>query len=602
MIEKAQKIAIDSLSADLYARTITAVEQLNDIKTDDVLITSTYLHIPFLHEKISEQEVKTQFGEDTLSILLSLKKLHKLTFSNTEEEGENIRKMFFAISKDVRVVIIKLAYAFSNLKHINPEKENVVMQCEMAIRLYAPIASRLGLYRLSSQIQDISFKLLNPTTYISLSTQIDEKLKEREDIIEELEAQLRAMLLDLNIEGRVYGRKKGIFSTYKKLKSKNYTLDNIYDIVAIRIIVKDTAECYAILGRIYSKLTPLQQRFKDYIAIPKSNGYQSIHTTVIYNNIPVEIQIRTEDMHREAEYGVCVHWMYKEGRKKSDSLDEKLMWLRQIIDEQDKVSSKELVDYLKVDIFEGEIFVQSPNGKVVHLPQGATPIDFAYCIHSQIGDKCVGAKVNGKMVPITSKLNSGDIVQIITSPQSKGPSLDWLNYVKSINTKSKIRNFFKKNNKEEHIKNGKSMLESMIKDKGYSVGLILSKENIKKLCNKFNFLTADDLYAAIGSGAIPCKVVLPSALSIYKERQIIEHVNNIATPTIMPTDDQIEVPGLEGTSIMIKFAPCCKPMCGDDIVGYVSHGRGVIVHRKICPHVLKYDQDRLISIKWKVKK
>ena len=601
LIDIAQNIATETLSPELYARAMTAVEQLKDIKTDDVSIVCAYLHIPFLHEKISEDKVNETFGEDALNILLSLKKLHKLTFSNAEEEGENIRKMFFAISKDIRVVIIKLAYAYSNLKHINPEKENVVMQCEMAMRLYAPIASRLGLYSLASQIQDLSFKLLNPSAYFALSNQIDEKIKERLNIIDELEAKLKSYLFELKIEGRVYGRKKGIFSTYKKLKSKASTLDNIYDILAIRIIVNKTSECYTILGKIHSEMKFLQQRFKDYISIPKSNGYQSLHTTIIYNNVPVEIQIRTEDMHREAEYGVCVHWMYKEGRKKSDSLDEKLMWLRQVMDEQDKVSSSDLIDYLKVDIYEGEIFVQSPNGKVVHLPQGATPIDFAYAIHSQIGDKCVGAKVNGKMVPITSKLNSGDIVQIITSPASKGPSLDWLNYVKSVSAKSKIRNFFKKNNKEENIKLGKTMLEQMIKDKGYSPNIILSKDNLKNITAKFSFVTSDDLFAGIGSGAVPCKTVVVYALSLFKQKSVINEEVSVTSTTIVPNEKYVMVPGLDDSSILIKFAPCCKPMYGDEIVGYISHGRGIIVHRKICPHLSKYEENRLIPLKWKEK-
>lgn len=371
--------------------------------------------------------------------------------------------------------------------------------------------------------------------------------------------------------------------------------------IAVRAIVKTVPECYALIGKLHSEVEPIAKRFKDYIAIPKPNGYQSLHTSVMFEGFPVEIQIRTDDMHKYAEFGVAAHWMYKEKRNKQDTLDVRLAWLRQMMEDGKDTSLDELASSLNEDIYNNEIFVQSPMGKVIYLPAGSTPIDFAYHIHSEVGNKCVGAKVNGKIVPTTSILNNGDTVEIITNPNSKGPSRDWLKICKTSEARNKINSFFKKNMKEENVKLGKSMIENAIKEKGYSVTKLMAKDYFDNILSYYN-LEADELYANVGVNSISAKVIANKLVGAYQKQLKTEIENTNSTienhVTLMtPTDKQINIKGLN--NILMSFAGCCHPMYGDDIVGFVSAGRGVIIHRSVCPNISYFDSSRIIEAEWK---
>ena len=407
---------------------------------------------------------------------------------------------------------------------------------------------------------------------------------------------VKGCLKDLNITGKVYGRKKHTYSIYKK--TLDHSFDDIYDLVAVRAIVKTVAECYALLGRLQTMVEPYKNRFKDYISQPKPNGYQSLHTTILVDGFPVEVQIRTEEMHQYAEYGVAAHWLYKEKKNKQDSLDVRLAWMRSMM-ENETLSIDDLASSLNQDIYNSEIFVQTPKGKVIYLPTGATPIDFAYCIHSEVGNKYTGAKVNGKMVSTNTELKNGDVVEIITNPNSKGPSRDWLKIVKTSEARSKINYFFKKNIKEDTMKLGKSIMEAAIKEKGYSVSKLTSK-GLDEILEYYNFSEVDDLYINIGTNAISAKVVANKLAQIYqkqlKEEQVITPTNNTIS-LAAPSEKQIMLKGLN--NVLLKFANCCHPMYGDEIIGFISAGRGVIIHRKHCPNVSYFRESRLIDAWWK---
>lgn len=603
LISKAQEIL--NLNTDAIDKERTNVVQsvLDRMELDDKSKIVAYIYTPFLHGQISNLDIKKTFGEEVLNILESLKKLHRLSFDSEQEEAENIRKIFFAISNDLRVVLIKLAFAYARLLNLNPEKDDKTKEAKNALVLYAPLASRLGLQWLKTEIEDVSFRMIEPETYVKIQNQLNEKFKQKENIVNDLIEKVNSFIKELNIKGTVVGRKKSVYSIYKKINNKNKTIDSIYDLIAVRAIVDNISDCYILLGKIHSELTCLQNRFKDYIAIPKSNGYQSLHTTVMFGGMPVEIQIRTVQMHRVSEYGVAAHWMYKEGRNKVNSLDSKLAWFRQMLEEQETMSAKDLIDNISLDVYEAEIFVQTPKGKVIHLPKGATPIDFAYNIHSEIGNKCVGAKVNGKMVPIDSILANGDIVEIITSQTTKGPSRDWLNIVKSSSARIKIRNFFKNQYQEENIKTGKSMFEQIIKNKGYVIDKLTTPDLMKSVIDKYNFNTIDELYAAIGYKAVSATTVVMSLVTAYKKslktQVSIEGVESKRNFYI-PTEKDIYVKGLANTPV--RFAKCCQPMYGDDIIGFISSGKGVIIHRSNCFNLNFIDNNRFIEVSWKPRK
>ena len=573
------------------------IKIVDDMGLKDENKLSGLLYFALINKKISQDEIKENYEESIYNTVLILNKLDTINFSQQTEEAENLRKMFFAITKDIRTIMIKIAFVVADLRQCNKQDNEYKQNLATAIfALFAPLAARLGLTSYKTELEEGAFKIKEPELQEKIQKDVDSRFHKRQPIVERLKTLVENCLKELNIDGRVYGRKKHIYSIYKKLQ-EHAGLDNIYDLIAVRAIVKTVPECYALVGRLHSIVEPYKNRFKDYITTPKPNGYQSLHSTVLFEGFPVEIQIRTEDMHHYAEYGVAAHWMYKEKRNKQDSLDVQLAWLRQMM-EDESTSIDELANSLSQDIYNSEIFVQSPAGKVVYLPAGSTPIDFAYNIHSAVGNQCVGAKVNGKIVPTTSELKNGDVVEIITNPNSKGPSRDWLKICKTSSARSKINAFFKKNMKEETIHLGKSMLENAIREKGYSVSKLTS--GLDAILKYYNMSETEELYANIGTNAISAKIVANKLAVNYqkqikKETEIIQPSHPISLA--QPTEKQIALQGLN--NILLKFANCCHPMYGDDIIGFISAGRGVIIHRKICPNVSYFRESRLIEAWWK---
>ena len=567
-----------------------------DLKLGDDKKLEGLLYLFLKNSIINEKYIKDNFDNNILSTIDILNKIDKINYSQQDVEAENIRKMFFAITKDIRIIMLKIAFVVVELRHSkNLLQEEQQTLANSIFSLFAPLSARLGLSTYKTELENGAFMLKDKNLYDEIQERVDKRFNKRQPIVDHLSSLVKKCMDDLGIKGKVYGRKKHIYSIYKKLQ--NHPLDNIYDLVAVRALVQTVPDCYALLGRIHTIVEPYKNRFKDYISTPKPNGYQSLHTTVLFENFPVEIQIRTEEMHQYAEYGVAAHWLYKEKKNKQDNLDIRLAWLRQMM-ENENISIDELASSLGQDIYNNDIFVQTPKGKVIYMPTGSTSIDFAYAIHSEVGNKCVGAKVNGKMVPTHAELHNGDVVEIITNPNSKGPSRDWLKICKTSEARSKINSFFKKNMKEETIKLGKTMLESAIKEKGYSVSKLI--QNLSEILKQYNYTEEDELFANIGTGAIPAKGCANKLASIY-QKQIKETIEtpqrNTSVSFAEPTEKQIDLKGLN--NILLKFANCCHPMYGDDIVGFISAGRGIIIHRRVCPNISYFRESRLIEAFWK---
>ena len=580
---------------------------LDSLKLDLNTIIAGFLLGFFRKNIISEEDILSNSNNEVLNILSSLKKVENTEHTSIETEAENIRNMFVAMAKDMRVIIVKLADVRESLININllSETEKKLLLTEVK-DIYSPLAERLGLNSLKGDLEDNLFKLTKPAEYKELSILMSKSLASRTDEINKIKSQLEAMLKDLGINGIVYGREKRIASVYKKITNKTNSLDNIYDLIALRIIVDNVEQCYTVLGKIHTMFVPLNNRFKDYIALPKQNGYQSLHTTVLNsNNEPFEIQIRTFEMHEYAEYGVAAHWVYKEGGK-SSNFDKKFGWLRKMMEESKDLTNEEFIDVLKTDIFSGQIFVQSPLGKVISFPEGATPIDFAFAIHSNIGEHCVGAKVNGKMCPLTSKLNNGDTVEIITSSQSKGPSRDWLNYVVSTGARSKIKAYFKREMKEENIKKGKVMLEQSAKNKALQLHKLLQDDCLEPLYKKYRFSSLDEVYASLGYGGVTTSQVLNKLLDTYNKlhsSEIDETMQTNDEQVLFSSKNDSDAIVVRGENNMLtRFARCCNAIPGDEIIGFVSRGRGVTIHRADCVNVPFLDKDRLIKCTWQESK
>lgn len=519
-----------------------------------------------------------------------------------------MRKMFLAMAKDIRVVVIKLADRLHNmrtLKYMRSEKQKRIAQ--ETLEIYAPLAHRLGIFNIKWELEDLSFRYMEPDKYYDLVDQMKEKRKVREEIVNEAIDVLKKTLTESSISFEINGRPKHFYSIYKKMKKDNRDLSQIYDLYAIRVIVDTVQDCYGVLGIVHSLWKPLPYRFKDYIAMPKPNNYQSLHTTVIgTRGQPVEIQIRTWDMHHIAEYGVAAHWRYKEGRasQKATGFDEKMGWLRNLLEWQDTSNPQEFVNALKLDAFSDEVFVFTPRGDVIDLPQGAIPIDFAYRIHTDVGHRCVGAKVNGKIVPLDYALKNGDIVEVITSKTGK-PSLDWLKIVGSSESRSKIRNWFKKENREENIEKGSVALEKECKRLGHDWKLVSHSGRIAKVAKQMNAGTEDDLLAAVGYGGFAVNTVLIKLLELHKELDRVDDEQNEKSliEKLKPrkasghNHSGVLVKGESG--LLVRLSKCCSPVPGDPIIGFVTRGRGVSVHRADCPNVrLDEDVDRLIDVEW----
>lgn len=557
------------------------------------------------------EDMKKIFGKEVAFLVDGVTKLSRLDYRTKEDQQLNsMRKMFLAMAKDVRVVVIKLADRLHNmrtLRYMRSDKQKRIAQ--ETLEIFAPLAHRLGIFNIKWELEDLSFRYLEPDKYYDLVDQMKQKRHVREEIVNEAIEVLRKALEDSHIKFEINGRPKHFYSIYKKMKKDNRDLSQVYDLYAIRVIVDTVQDCYGVLGIVHSLWKPLPYRFKDYISMPKPNNYQSLHTTVIgTRGQPVEIQIRTWEMHHVAEYGIAAHWRYKEGNQTAtkNEFDEKMGWLRNLLEWQDTSNPKEFVNALKLDAFSDEVFVFSPRGDVIDLPQGAIPIDFAYRIHTEVGHRCVGAKINGKIVPLDYELKNGDIVEIITSKVGK-PSLDWLKIVRSSESRSKIRSWFKKENREENIMKGSEALERECKRLGHDWKEINKAGRLQKVAKQMNAGTEEDLLAAVGYGGFAVNTVLIKLLELHKkdiqkeeEKSSLDVLENLKTKktTSKRNASGILVKGEGG--LMVRLARCCSPVPGDPIIGFITRGRGVSVHRADCPNVVhnQNDIERLIDVEW----
>lgn len=571
---------------------------LIDLGLDAATIAAAFLHDVIEDTPVSEGDIKAEFGDEVLQLVLGVTKLEKIEFTSKEEEqAENFRKIFVAMAKDIRVIIIKLADRLHNMRSLNflsPERQQ--RMARETLEVFAPLAGRLGISQIKCELEDLSLKYLEPEFFEYLVANINAKLAERREFVAFVVQEIQKILDESNIKGEVFGRPKHFYSIYKKMKNQNKTLDQIYDLTAVRVIVKSVDDCYEVFGKIHHKWKPVPGRIKDYIATPKPNMYQSLHTTVVTNfGQTFEIQIRTYKMNRAAEYGIAAHWKYKENKKEVDDFDARLSWIREVMEWQGGLKdSKEFIDSLKGDIYSTEVLVFTPKGDVISLPKDATPIDFAYQIHSAVGNKCVGAKVNSKMVPLNTPLQVGDVVEIITSPNSKGPSWDWLKIAKSSSTKVKIKQFFKREMKEENIRTGKSMLEREAKNKGYNLSDLLTEKAFSKLSQRMSFSGQDEMFASVGYGAVTTNQVLVKLIDYYRHSSIESQAKIIASNKSQTGG--VIVKGMD--NILVRIAGCCNPVPGDDIVGFISRGRGVAVHRADCPNMRNIEPERFIEVRW----
>ncbi|WP_278948113.1 RelA/SpoT family protein [Megasphaera elsdenii] len=600
------------VSGEPYILHPLAVAQiLADMKIDTTTITASLLHDVVEDTSYTLDDLKKMFGKEVAFLVDGVTKLSRLNYRTKEDQQLNsMRKMFLAMAKDVRVVVIKLADRLHNmrtLRYMRSDKQKRIAQ--ETLEIFAPLAHRLGIFNIKWELEDLSFRYLEPDKYYDLVDQMKQKRHVREEIVNEAIDILKKALDEAHIHCEINGRPKHFYSIYKKMKKDNRDLSQVYDLFAIRVIVDDVKDCYGVLGIVHSLWKPLPYRFKDYIAMPKPNNYQSLHTTVIgTRGQPVEIQIRTWEMHRIAEYGVAAHWRYKEGNQTAnkDAFDEKMGWLRNLLEWQDTSNPKEFVNALKLDAFSDEVFVFSPRGDVIDLPQGAIPIDFAYRIHTDVGHRCVGAKINGKIVPLDYKLKNGDIVEIITSKVGK-PSLDWLNIVGSSESRSKIRSWFKKENREENIAKGLDALERECKRLGHDWKALNVGGRLGRVAKQMNAGSEDDLVAAVGYGGFAVNTVLIKLLELHKKdlQKQEEKTNSLAALEKLKTKKPVKH---NGTGILVKGEPgllvrlakCCSPVPGDPIIGFITRGRGVSVHRADCPNVThgQNDVDRLIDVEW----
>lgn len=574
---------------------------LFDLGLDCSTLAAALLHDCVEDTPATEDEIKKLFGDEIAELVSGVTKLDKIAFKSKEEEqAENFRRMFFAMAKDIRVIIIKLADRLHNMRTISSlSEERQKAMARETLEIFAPLASRLGLSYFKCELEDLCLKVLEPAVYESLVGEIALKRAERQELVNHICSRLTALLAELNVKGEVSGRPKHFYSIYKKMKNNNRTFDQIYDLTAVRVIVENVKDCYEVLGMIHTMWKPIPGRFKDYIAVPKPNNYQSLHTTVMTTyGMPFEIQIRTYEMHKIAEYGIAAHWKYKENRGAANNeLDEKLEWLRGVMDVQSESSSpQEFYESLKFDLYSGQVFVFTPKGDVVTLAEGATPVDFAYSVHSEIGNKCVGAKINNKIVPLETKLNTGDYIEIITSPASKGPSRDWLRFVKTTQAKSKIKAFFKKELKEDNIKRGKEMMEKEAKNRGYLLGNLMVPKWLDVIMQRYSISSVDDLYASVGYGGFTVNQILSKLIDFYKKEERAKAPAKAANQARSSSAGGVIVKGHD--DLLVRISKCCNPVPGDDIVGFISRGRGVAIHCKNCPNLKNIEDFRLIEAHW----
>ena len=582
---------------------------LTELMIDPPTIAAALLHDTVEDcENVTLQLVRDEFGDEVAGLVAGVTKLSKLDFADREEQqAESLRKMILAMSKDIRVVLIKLADRLHNMRTLKfqPLDRQVAIARE-TLDIYAPLAHRLGVYAIKQELEDLSLFYIDPEGYQDVARKVGMKRAEREDNIKLVINELSQKLNEQGLHYDIDGRPKHLYSIYRKMVIQNKPFDQIYDLIAIRVIVDTVPECYTVLGIAHTLWNQVPGRFKDYISVPKAHMYQSLHTTVVGGRripFPFEIQIRTWEMHRIAEYGIAAHWRYKEGGKKDSRLDDKLYWLRQILDWQSETrDSREFIDSLKTDLFSEEVFLFTPKGDIISMQRGATPLDFAYRIHSQIGNSCVGAKINGKMVPLDTQLVTGDRVEILTSSSSKGPSMDWLKIVKTQQAKAKIRQFFKRELRGENVQKGREMLEHEAKRRGVKLSDYTKPEYYDALLKKYMFQDLDDLYGAIGYGGVAAVYVLSRMMDEKQKRDAPQKPVPPVVAEVSPAENKgkpthgIYVHGESG--MLVRFARCCNPLPGDDIVGYITRGRGVTVHKADCVNALHTEEERMVPVSW----
>lgn len=583
---------------------------------DEQTICAALLHDVVEDTDATYEDIEKEFGLEIAEMVDGVTKLKQIQHATIEEnQVENYRKMFLAMGKDIRVIIIKLADRLHNmrtLEHLRRDRQIAIAQETM--QLYAPLANRLGLYAMKWELEDLGFKYLYPEEHDELVKGIEQKREERLKFIEKIMNDIRIQLKKQHIEVEVTGRAKHLYSIYKKMQRDNKTLDQIYDLFALRIIVNSVKDCYTALGIVHEMYSPMPGRFKDYIAVPKTNMYQSIHTSFLGDKgTPFEVQIRTWDMHRIAEYGIAAHWAYKEanygsrkGQKVVEVQEDKLAWLRETLEwQQEMQDPQQFLETLKTELFEDEVYVFTPKGAIKVLPTGATPIDFAYSIHAEIGNHMTGAKINSKMIPIITPIKNGDIVEIITSDNSKGPSMDWLKFVKSSQAKNRILAWFKKENKTENIEKGKESIERELKRIGIPYSELFKIEYINPMLDRYKYKNLEEMYAAVGFGAMTATKIIARMLIEYrkehKEETIEEKIEELSTAkkeNAKPSSSGIVVKGID--NCLVKLSKCCNPLPGDEIIGYITKGRGVSVHRKDCVNIneLLKEENRIIEVEW----
>lgn len=588
---------------------------LAEMGLDENTIAASLLHDVIEDTEYTFNDLEKEFNREVAILVEGVTKLGKIRYKTKEEQqAENVRKMLFAMTKDIRVILIKLADRLHNmrtLKYMSVEKQKE--KAKETLDIYAPLAHRLGISKIKWELEDLSLRYLHPNEYYDLVRKVAEKRNEREKYINNIINQLFEKLKSTGIEAEIAGRPKHFYSIYRKMVIKNKTIDQIYDLTAVRILVNDVRDCYAALGIVHTMYKPIPGRFKDYIAMPKPNMYQSLHSTVIGpQGKPFEIQIRTYEMHNTSEYGIAAHWKYKEGEssKQNNDFETKLTWLREVLEWQRETSNpEEFMENFKIDMFSDEVFVFTPKGAVINLPYNSTPIDFAYRIHTDVGHRCVGAKVNGKIVPLDYHLKTGEIVEVLTSSSSKGPGMDWLNITKSNQAKSKIKAWFKKEKRHDNIEKGKELIDKECKRQGVSFGKIAKGEILEVILKKYNLNNLDDLYVAVSIGAVTSYSVVNKLLGFIKSQesekeevnleQLKQQLQNAAKVKKKSNSPGVKVKGID--NVLVRFAKCCNPVPGDSIIGYITKGRGVSVHRKDCENVnalILNDGNRIVEVKW----
>lgn len=595
---------------------------LAELKMDPATVATGFLHDVVEDTEATLEDISREFSPDVAQLVDGVTKLGKIEYQSKEaQQAENHRKMLLAMSNDLRVILVKLADRLHNMRTLEfhrPEKQQIIAR--ETLEIYAPLAERLGISRIKWELEDISLRYLNPQQYYRIVHLMNQRRDEREAYIQETIEAIQDGLDELEIEAEITGRPKHIYSIYRKMVDQHKQFDEIYDLSAVRVIATSVRDCYAVLGMIHTKWKPLPNRFKDYIAMPKDNLYQSLHTTVLGPKAqPVEVQIRTEEMHEIAEYGVAAHWAYKEGIKQkvnNDELGDHISWFRDLQELQSNSSDAEdFMDSVKQDILKDKVYVFTPDSDVFELPAGASTLDFAYHIHTEVGNKSTGAKVNGRIVPLNYKLKTGDIVEIITSKTSYGPSRDWLGYVNTSKARNRIKRYFKVSDRQQHIQDGKEMLDRAIDEAGFSHKQILTRKNIDQALDRYNYKSEEELYAAIGFGELRLATVVNYLTQNAKNEkaekektQLVEQTGKaqeiqVTSSQHKPEKLKIQHDGgvvVEGAdNLLIRMSRCCNPVPGDEIVGYITKGRGISVHRQDCPNVANdSQQERLIEVEW----